>query len=231
MKMSLFRKILTPNIMVLLGPISVLLGVIILFVIILNNGYSQIKTQLSTLKTTRNSENQLQTKLDKLKDIPPGILDNSSDVIVVLPYKNPGILIISQMRLYANNNSLSLSKIELKNASKTNDQLAKMQLSGEFDIPNFLSAVNFLKNMISSAPISTLDELTIKLSQAGALEGELKTSAYWADLPTQLPPLNEPFRELTKEEQDLLTKVANFSQPEFTTLPPTTPGQRENPFK
>lgn len=206
------------------------LVVIALFVVVLNNGYSQIRTQLASLKTTRNTENTLKTKFDKLREVSPGVINNSDSVIIALPDKNPGILMVSQMRLFSINNALTLTKVELKDSSKINDQLAKMQLSGEFEMPDLRSAVNFLHSLINSAPVSTLEELSVKSDQTGIRQGEIKISVYWADLPTQLPSLTEPFEELTEEEQNLLTKVAGFTQPEFTTLPPTSPGQRENPF-
>lgn len=224
------RKLLPPNISVLFVPVVVFLFVITLFVMVLNKGYFQINTEIENLKTSQNKEKSLKDKLDKLKDVSPGTLDASNSVVVALPDKNSGLLLISQVRLFSNKNSLVLKKVELNQASEVSEGLSKMELSGEFEISDYPSLVSLLKDMKSSAPISSIDKLNVKLSKENIFEAEVDFSSYWGDLPKQLPDITEPFQKLTSEEEDLLNKITKLNRPEFTILPPTSPGQRENPF-
>src|SRR3989344_4169941 len=58
-----------------------------------------------------------------------------------------------------------------------------------------------------------------------------KSCIDFSSLPTELPPLISPIKELTNEQEELLRKVANLFLPEFNVVLPSQPTDRTNPFR
>src|SRR3990167_3181017 len=90
---SIYRRIYTPNVQILVGPFTVIAVTAILFILVAKNGYLRINKQLNVLKTTRATERILESKINALKEINQNILDKSDITLINLPNKNSGILI------------------------------------------------------------------------------------------------------------------------------------------
>src|SRR3989344_5676747 len=93
---SIYRRIYTPNVQILVGPLAIITVTAILFILVAKNGYLRINKQLNVLKTTRATERILESKINALKEINQNILDKTDITLINLPNKNSGILMFSQ---------------------------------------------------------------------------------------------------------------------------------------
>ena len=227
---DIYKKIYSPDIQVLAGPLVLLVLFGFLTIVLVKNGYSQITTQLDNLKKASQAEERLESKLSTLKRINTSFDGSSSDILVALPEDNPGIQLIAQLKQYAADNTIPLNKIEMKGLADVSDTLTKIQIISEFELVDYNSAISFLRSFQLSSPISSLDSFKVETIEGGILIAEAEISVYWSKLPTELPPLTEPVKEFTSEELALLGEVSSLLQPQFTIIPPSVPSQRENLF-
>jgi len=224
------KKIYSPDIQVLAGPVVLLLLFGFLTIVLVKNGYSRITAQLNELKESSQVEESLEGKLSILKKVSTTFDGSSSSVLVALPEENPGVQLISQMKLYAADNVIPLNRIEMKGLSDVSDTLTKIQIISEFEPVDYKSAISLLRSFQSSSPISSLDSLKVETMDGGVLIAEAEISVYWSKLPTELPPLTEAVKEFTSDELVFLSEISGLSQPQFTIMPPSSPSQRENLF-
>ena len=97
-------------------------------------------------------------------------------------------------------------------------------LKGEFQ-----EIIKFLKDIQTLAPLSSIDKVGVKIEGGEAIVSTL-ISIYWSSFPTELPPITEPITELKQEEQTILDRISSLKKPEFITLTPSSPSEREDPF-
>lgn len=208
--------------------------VVILAIVILgvgNMAYSRFTTQYSDLEQARTEEEELQVKLSLLSEVETESLDASNRSLVALPEKNPGLFMLSQVKALADKYQLTIveSRVDSDNAYK--GDLTRAQVKVSVEDGDVVAYTNFLKELPTLAPLSSLESVTIERSTNGDTLMEAGLYVYWSPLPTTLPALTEPLKALSPSDEAILAELSNLKVPSFTVLNPTDPTDRENPFE
>ena len=228
---NIIRKIYTPNVEVLLWPILTIIVTSFLIVFVFRNGYGRITKSLESLESTKSVENTLAQKLDILKQIPPGILDKTNVVLVGLPERNPAIFFVSQLKSASDKTQVKLNSFEVKSLTNFGGDISSLELEGALLANDYVTAISLLRYFENMAPVSKVNGVRLSRSNQGGLDLSTNISIFFSSLPTELPPLISPIKELTNEQEELLRKVANLFLPEFNVVLPSQPTDRTNPFR
>ena len=147
---------------------------------------------------------------------------------IAMPDKNPSLIALSQLKTLAENNGLNLSEIKI--GSKTSDKSGTFKTTILFEAEGALFQVlNYLVSIKSMAPLSVINRVDI--TQRGeVIRASVSLVVFWAPLPTKLPAISEPVRELSADETNLITELSNLEEPLFTEVLPAAPSGRIDPF-
>lgn len=222
------RKLISPNIRILVMPILSLLVLIIVFPFSFRIAYPEIKSQMDGVKSSKSKFIILEEKLSLLRQVKDKVLGDADVSLLALPEKNPVLWTISQLNLAAENTSVILSgkKAGRETGNKTNLRTVKLNfsLAGEFE-----DVISFLREIEFYAPLTNIEKVSLNGSKS-QISAKVEMMIYRAELPTMLPAITAPIKNYTSDEQNLLDELAKLKTPEFTSLPPSDPGDREDPF-
>lgn len=228
-RLSLTRlRFVNPNVRALIGPGALSLILVSLFMFLFKNGYSQISRQVTQLRAEMKNEVTLEEKVTILVEV-KSALGSANEVVIALPYKNPGLWALSQLKGAAAANAVAISEIGLVDEREFGESLTKMQIELEAEAAEPGSITAFLKAVEGLAPVTSLDSAAIQ-EKSGSVTSEIKLSVYWSELPSTLPPIASPVKELSESERELLDKLSTLTAPEFIDIGPSAPSIRENPF-
>lgn len=225
------KRVISPKVVkILSAPILILIFLIVLIIFVIQTGYSKIPIQLEKLKSGEVKERVLSENLSVLRQVQAEVLEQSSTSLFALPEKNPSPFTLSLMKRFAEDRSILIDKIRVKNIRETQEGVSSIRIliTAKSD-GGILPVRDFIKDFLKAVPLLTADVVGVD-NLSGKVEFELELSNYWSDLPEQLPAIDTPIRQLTSKESDLLEQVATLERPEFTTLAPAQPTERETPF-
>jgi len=227
----LSKKLLSPDLKVLIIPSLVIVCVVFLFLTLIKMGYPRITTLLSQLEESGKIERTLEERLNVLKEFNTGLSKSSDISFIVLPDKNPGTWTLSQIKELSLSNSLLFTDTEFKKVITASDSaVRKMDITADFESGSISPVVEFLLGMGEVAPLTTIEEVEIERDKE-VINSKVKFTIYWAALPTTLPSLTQPLKQLSITDQETLTKIDSYKKPQFTVLPPQpAESLRVNPF-
>ncbi|KKR30701.1 hypothetical protein A2715_01635 [Candidatus Woesebacteria bacterium RIFCSPHIGHO2_01_FULL_39_32] len=227
---SITRR-LGPDIKILFGPTIVIIMVILLSVVVFKNGYSQVRVKLTQHNEAKQSEATLNEKLNILREVRVGVLDQADATLIALPTENPAALIVSNLRTSASEKAIVIKELKIVGLGEDED-IKNMEIKVSTENQEFPSYVSFLKDLVNSAPIQSVKSLNVQKHSVGEnlFSGELEINIFWANLPVTLPELTVPIQELTDDQKLVLAKMQSLKKPVFTNLTPSTPKDRPNPF-
>jgi len=227
--MQLSIRKLSPDIRVILSPLVVILILVVLFSLLFKNGYLRVKGKIAQYKEARQTELALENKLKKLREVKSEVLEKTAVVVIAVPEENLTPLVAFALRNSASEKEISIDKLSVL-SSDTNEELKNMEINIELKSEDFPQLLSFLKEILNSAPVTTIDKLEIKKRTETEVGHDAKFSlkVYWADLPKVLPKLTEPVSNLTSEQEVLLSKIQELKKPDVVTFTPQP--ARENPL-
>jgi hypothetical protein len=213
---------------VMVLPLSLLLVMVVLAITVFKVGIAKIGTQRADLQRATKSETILSQKQQVLQTLESDILSYADTAIIAMPDKNSSLIALSQLRVLAENNALVLSNIKI--GGKTKDKSGTSKTTILFEVEGTLSGVlNYLLSTKNFAPLSTINK--VDLTQAGEVTRvAVGLTVYWVALPTKLPAISEPVRELSASETNLITELSSLERPLFTQVLPAAPSARIDPF-
>lgn len=213
---------------VMLLPLGLLLAMVVLATIVFKVGVGRISTQRAELKKAIKNETILSQKQQVLQTLENNILSYADTVIVAMPDKNPSLIALSQLKTLAERNGISIGDIKI--GSRTKDKSGTFKTTILLEIEGSLVQVlNYLISTESFAPLSVINR--VEISSSGELaRATISLTVFWVPLPTKLPAISEPVRELSANETNLITELSNLEQPIFTQVLPAEPSVRIDPF-
>lgn len=225
------------NIKILGTPLLILISICLLFAVsakIILDRVTDLQTQLSD---NQKNENTLQTKLNSLQSQSsnPSVSIDSQAAVAALPDTSALLPAITQVQNGALSFGLALSNVrssDITAASGSSVFLVQMEFNADGNYPGISS---FIEKMADSTPINRFDSIKI-VNQNAAGNTLYRLSAtllsYWAPLPTKLPNIEEPLKELTPDEQKIISQVSSLQQPVFVQIgsPSAAPSGRADPF-
>jgi hypothetical protein len=213
---------------VMLLPLALLLTMVVLAIIVFKVGVARIGTQRAELRKATKNETILTQKQQVLQTLENSILSYADTVIIAMPDKNPSLIALSQIKILAERDTVSLSNIKI--GSRVKDKSGTFKTTILFEVEGTLFQVlNYLISTKSFAPLSVIERLEIAQA-GGVIRASVNLSFYWVPLPTKLPAISEPVRELSANETNLITELSNLEQPLFSQVLPAAPSARINPF-
>jgi hypothetical protein len=226
-----YKKMLliNPNFKILLFPVASLIFLVTVFAILITTGYERINQRISEIDESQKEEAILNEKLSVLSGAQPEVLESSETVVLALPEENSGLLMITQLKKLAADNSVSLSKYSFDAEGKSPSDVESIDIGVNISADDLRSAFSMLFNFENVLPISTMETASISIEDGG-IGASIKLLVYSSGLPTQLPALNEPIRKLTQKEEGILAELMTRQKPEFESFEPSGPTERSSPF-
>jgi hypothetical protein len=213
---------------VMLLPLALLLTMVVLAIIVFKVGVARIGTQRAELRKATKNETILTQKQQVLQTLENSILSYADTVIIAMPDKNPSLIALSQIKILAERDTVSLSNIKI--GSRVKDKSGTFKTTILFEVEGTLFQVlNYFISTKSFAPLSVIERLEIAQA-GGVIRASVNLSVYWVPLPTKLPAISEPIRELSANETNLITELSSLEQPLFSQVLPAAPSARINPF-
>lgn len=222
-------KILNPNVKLLLFPIILIGSLGVLFVVLVQNGYHKITTELDQLENSRKTESLLIQKLNSLRSIDQSVLDKADATLLALPERNPANFLLAQVNKLGEEKGVSYSKIRSTSRVKAAKEIQNAKISLSANTSDIKIVVDYLKALRMVLPIASIEKAEIDRKDE-IVTTSIELNIFWSDLPTTLPPITEPIRALRSDEQELLTEISSYERPEFLILEASQPVDRDNPF-
>ena len=223
------KATIKPNLRVLILPSMLLAILVILTTIVFKNGITRISAQFRNLEDSKKTENILQEKVNVLRRI-EGVLLNQADITALaIPEKNPGVLMLSQISQKAESLGLIVADRKTVSSPRPIAGMSSMKLVVvlEGELPTM---INLAKEIKELAPLSTIN--VVRINEEGkTLSMEVDMAVYWGDFPTLLPPLTEPIKTLSQNEEMMVSDLGKLEKPAFVELEASAPQPRENPFR
>lgn len=219
-----------PNIRILATPVLMALVLVFLTVFIFKNGISRMLDEIKNLEDARKTETILQEKVNILRRIEGVVLSQADISAMAIPERVPSMLMLVQINKLAEKYSINLSSKETQIQSRGDVDLPSMRISLTAE-GELTGIVNFLKEIDTLAPISTLDEIEYNQDEGGKINTTISLSIFWGDFPTKIPPITEPIKTLSIKEEKLLEQLADLQKPELIDLKASEPTTRESPFR
>lgn len=229
---------LPPNVRTLLLPVASVLILVFLSTLVLKTAFSKVNLSSLRMQKLQKDEQVYKQKQVFLQEIKEQTLSQSDAALTALPEDNPALIGMSQLKNLAESTQVILKEIALGSEDKTSGEIEGVLLS--FDATGtFENILKFLRTIQGAAPIARLD--TVKISQQSESISAIRASlkVYWSSFPGQIPAINEPIKQLTSSEQEVLVRLMELKPPPFfpatpaTSLPsaqPQVPSTRKNPF-
>lgn len=217
-----------PNTRILAVPVTLIIVLSFMALKIGQNGIARITTKIKELREAQRVEHTLDARATLLGREEGVVLGQADLSTVALPEKNPSLLMLNQLSLAAERHALDLAGKKVAQGVPTGQGVLSGQVSFVL-IGNLQEIIEFLKEIKTLAPISTIDEVNIKID-GGEARVNANLSVYWSSFPRELPPISQPIDKLSQEEQSLINRISQLLKPEFVTLPPSAPVEREDPF-
>ncbi|KKQ51093.1 hypothetical protein A2865_00020 [Candidatus Woesebacteria bacterium RIFCSPHIGHO2_01_FULL_39_17] len=219
------------NFRILVGPLLLILIILSFAFYAATTGYGRVKKQIEEYRIAKKEETNLREKLASIKNIRPDVLDQADFTLVALPQKNPATFLISQLRLNAEESSITIKEISTSRSQKKDDLVNSMIINVDTESSDVGSITTFMENISDLTPISLIVGSEGTLNQTEAkYEQELEISFYWSALPTTLPSISEPLKNLTSEQTEILERISSLKQPILGDLKSQQPLDREIPF-
>ena len=232
---------LSPNLRILLVPVAGVIVLVMLSFFVMREMVNRIS--LTRLKVNRSLKDVkvLQQKQIFLQEVTDQTQVQSEAATLALPERNPALLAMAQLRNLAERHFVSLENVAAGGEEKSGGEVATVVIS--FDAIGRLDRVlDFLASIQKSAPLARLDNVKIaqQSQETSIVTANLK--AFWAPFPQQIPAITEPVKQLTQEEEEVLSQLMQLMLPPFfaagqlpttPSLPgaqPQVPSIRTNPF-
>jgi hypothetical protein len=214
---------------IVIKPILILVLLIVVSLI----GFSRVFFEIGSLREEQaaalKSENILKSKLDTLTASKADLVMDTNRAVSYFPGENPALLVLYQLRSIAQNSGILLSNFTV-GSSVADGTMGFMKIVVSFDLDGPLEQIiSFINATKAVSPNIWIDNTDIEFA-GGSLRAKVYTNSFWAPYPTKLPVLTEPITALDASEKEILSRVANFSQPSFVSLTPGVPRENINPF-
>lgn len=205
--------------------------VVILFVTVGRFGISKVSDLRSQITQGQVEQTILTQKLNLLQELSSVATQGTGFAIIALPSDNWSLTVISQLKILAGGNGVTLSSI--KSGSATTNQLGLSEADISFTAEGARAQIIFfIKGIAEIAPITSVDKIRFAES-TGTVKADITVKSYWAPLPKTIPAVDQPMTDLTSVEKQTLTQISSLTQPilnQTTPLVPSTGPGNPNPF-
>lgn len=200
---------------------------LILFLVVGKFGVSKVVSVQAEITSAEKTEKTLTQKLNLLKTLSGDSLSKSKFVTSAVPDANPSLTTISQLRVLAATNGVTLTGIKSSvgalDTGGLNESIVSFSLEG-----GRTQVFAFLAGLSTISPITIADK--IKFSETGGVtKADLNVKSYWAVFPKTIPSVTTPITDFTADEKIRLAKISSLIQPVFISITPSTE-VNPNPF-
>jgi len=221
-------KVISPNLKRLGIPVLSLIGIVFCFLFAGKIGFNKITVQRKQIKDIGKTISILQKKKETLSVVSQTLSDNIQFFSLALPDTNPALSVIYQIKNQSSFSSLYVENIKGGSESK-GKTYSRVDLN--FDLNGSLeNIISFLKVIENFAPIVSCEKLELNQS-SGMYRASVTLRSYWASYPTEIPAITQPLSDFTEEELNMITKISELTLPPFSTIYPSVPSERINPFE
>jgi Tfp pilus assembly protein PilO len=227
MKNDLKINLNSPNVKAILVPVGILFVLIVVFIFAAKIGFGKINDQKAELEKNKKVENILADKERILSDLSDEMDKYTNAITLAMPERYSGFIMIAQIKSLALENNLMVT--ELKGGSESmQGSVNSVDVTFSVEGP-MISLLRYFKAFNQASPVSNIERA--KFTQSGGMtKAEVVLRTYFGSYPTKLPAINDPLKDLTAIEKDMLSKIIAYRIPTQIILTPQQPGVREDPF-
>ncbi|MCS7092488.1 MAG: hypothetical protein NZM26_04000 [Patescibacteria group bacterium] len=212
------------------GSIVLATVILVLFVVIFSIGNKIISAEWENYKKNQQTKEILVKRKETLSNISQNAFDKSQAIAIALPDKNPILWTISQIKIYLTENPNTLIKsFVVGGEDKSLSDINALTFTVEIESKDISSIIDLIDYMQSVSPIVKVQSLNTDSNDLVA-KSKIVMSVYWSAYPAKLDNINQSIFSLNQEEIEVLNSVAELKQPVFSSLSPSVPSIRENPF-
>ena len=210
-------------------PALAILIVLILFAFTYRGLSGKLSSEKAQLDKAKKVEDDLALKQQVLTQLQGEVLGLVGSTVLAVPEKNSALMMVSQIKSQASQRLLTISDVAIGSTLELTKGVQRIQL--QFDVEGDVAQImDFLNSLTITAPLSVLEK--VNLANTGdTVRATVALSVYAAPLPSSLPSLTEPLKELSEDETNLLDTLGQLISPPFLEVTPQTPTTRTNPFE
>ncbi len=221
------NKFLEANLKTISLPLGSMVFLVIVFLFGGNFAFERIKTLSSELEEARATTATLQDKASSLETTQQQVTNFADSLVSALPDKNSSLLLISQLRTLATENSIILQNLKVGSEVKE-AQIAHVDVT--FDIEGqSTSLINFILQTRGIAPLNKVTRVRIN-SSGETSRANVTIGSYYAEFPTKIPAVSDPLQKITADEEKTLAQIASLRRPQFLLLTPSLQIEKVDPF-
>ncbi len=222
MKTSVFD---TRKLIMILGGFVL---VVISFVILLRNGVGTVMRLYGELKNQRQEITILKENIQLIRRIDLTVMSKSDQVFVALPDRSLLPVVVANMKnISAGKLNVSTFKSEIGQAQNDINMASLVYEGDASSIEDMLGVLDSLQGYL---PLTAVESLEMSSGKGSGFQVSLKIATFWSKIPSELPEINEPVKDLTDDENKLMTDLARLKRPISDVLNPLPPTDRQNPF-
>jgi len=222
----MFNKI-PQNVKIIINSVFPMLAVLILFAFAGRFGVDKISEMRTKMQTLQNNINALSSKLTILEAVSSS-QSQTNVVLSALPSRNSSIVVVSQLKILAGEQGVTITNIKGGAEIKDPNGLSRVDIT--FDALGARPQIMAFAGSIGGiAPLTLLDKIKINES-GGGVRANISVKSYWSELPKSLPSITDQVGTFSNEEKDTITEIAKLTQPLFIELPASDTGGKSEPF-
>lgn len=204
-------------------------GVVIAFAALVTTGIGSVKRLYGQLKDEQKQILIIKDNIQTLKKVDLAVVSKTDQVFVAMPNKPLVPLLITNLKTVSEGNFI-INNIKSEAATPL-DQVNGINLVCEGSVDNFLKGIEVVEKLQDYAPLTSIQELFMKTTGADDYQATITVSTFWSELPVELPRLDEPVKDLSSEEMQLVNTISQLKRPSSSNLDPQVPVDRINPFQ
>lgn len=212
----------------IIKPLSFFLLFSLILILTAFFAVKQINDIRAKISNSKRVESSLNTKISTLQKVDKKISENITFLDIALPSRASALYAINQIKVNASKYNVLVSNLRTGSSSLDDGSISTSLVSFDVD-GKIYDLYNYLESFSKVLPIMNVTKTTINLS-GDIAKASVSISVYSATLPTQISAIAESVNDLTPEEENLLSEIANYELPSFVEPKPQEGLTKEDPF-
>jgi hypothetical protein len=226
-------QIISPNLKTLMFPILSLVILLILLGVTFKEGYSQITAKQKQINDLQAQNEILENKLEILRIIEKDILESSNLTLLSLPEDNSAIFYkLTEIKYDTEINNIYIAEYETRSGTLKDGittYFIKMGLDSLFRDPKDI--INFLISLEERVTLQYIKKIVYDPDAQGGQDIiTLELEVFSSELPTVVPDILEPIKNLSADQEQTLEEVKLKKVLEFVDIQPSPDSERIDPF-
>jgi len=210
-------------------PVLYLVVIFCLFLVVVKIGIGKVSAQKQQINEVKKRESVLLEKKQELEKAQDQIIPLfSPSVETGLPRRNSTLVSLAQIKSLLSVFLLPIDGLSISIGNSAEGEMGQtiFRLSVIGDKKQIEA---FLKEVESSSPLMTVSSVNLS-EEGGMTTADIQIVSLWSSYEAKPPAPTDPLVKITDAEKEALVKLGNLKTPSFSSVSPSGPYSRTNPF-